>query len=315
MPAEILIAVALLFAVATGANDGGALLAPGLRVPGLGLLPAAAILIAATVVVPLVTAAPVAHTLASDLVTGVGDGSVALLVAFVVAVVVVSVLTAQGLPTSLILAIISATVGAGLGLAVPVSWASLWWVLLIAAVAPLVGMMLALMVSMAWGTRGRYLPTMRRGHVLAFSAQSLAYGANDGQKIVVLLLAAGLATPDGRLAWWWYLLLGLAFAAGVALGLPRIAGTVGTGILNAGPAHIVSGEFAAAGAVLGSAALGAPVSMTQALVGGLLGAGLRESSRRIRWQVVRALGLAWLVTLPLSFGLAALTGLVVAALQ
>lgn len=97
--------------------------------------------------------------------------------------------------------------------------------------------------------------------------------------------------------------------------MPRIAGTVGTGILNAGPAHIVSGEFAAAGAVLGSAALGAPVSMTQALVGGLLGAGLRESSRRIRWQVVRALGLAWLVTLPLSFGLAALTGLVVAALQ
>ncbi|MGC0251853.1 anion permease [Pseudactinotalea sp. Z1748] len=314
---ELLIGLGLAFALITGTNDGGALLAPGLRVPGLRLLPALAILTLATAVIPLVTAAPVAHTLTSTIVPPGQSGSLALLVAFVSAVVVVWALTRRGLPTSLTLAVIGATAGAGAGLGLAVAWSALTVVLIVAALAPFVGLGLALAGSTLLNTRwdSAYLPVMRRGHLVAFTAQCIAYGANDGQKILVLLLAAGLAHPDGRLSWWWYLALGLAFAIGTALGLPRIARSVGTGILHTSPAHIVTAEFAAAGAVLGSAALGAPVSMTQAIIGGLLGAGLRESYRRIRWKVVRGLGLAWLVTLPLAFTVAALGAYVTAAVM
>lgn len=313
MAPELLIALALAFTVATGANDGGALLAPGLRVPGLNLLPALTILVIATAAIPLLTAAPVAQTLAATIVAPGPAGTIALTIAFVTAVAVVWLLTGRGLPTSLTLAVIGGTAGAGWGLSVAVSWPMLTRVLIIAALAPLVGMALALLGSTVLRARRRvtYLSSMRRGHLVAFSTQCIAYGANDGQKILVLLLAAGLAGGDGRLSWWWYPILGVAFALGTVIGLPRIARSVGTGILHTSPAHIVTSEFAAAGAVLGSAALGAPVSMTQALVGGLLGAGLRESYRRIRWRVVRGLGLAWLVTLPLAFSVAALAGFVV----
>src|SRR5699024_1474916 len=139
-----------------------------------------------------------------------------------------------GLPTSLTLAVIGATAGAGRGLGVPVSWSVITMVLLVAAAAPFVGLVLALAGSTLWSARGSsaYLPAMRRGHLLAFTTQCIAYGANYGQRILVLLLAAGIALPDGRLAWWWYLVLGVAFAAGTVTGLPRIARSVGTGILH-----------------------------------------------------------------------------------
>lgn len=316
IPPELLIGLALVFAVITGINDGGSLVAPGLRVPGIGPVAALSILTVATAAIPLLTGAPVAQTLASTIVPPGDSGSFALLIAFVTAVGVVWLLTARGLPTSLTLAVIGATAGAGWGLGIPVSWTTIAVVLAVAAAAPFVGLLLALLGSTLWraSPSGNYLPAMRRGHLAAFTTQCIAYGANDGQKILVLFLAAGLADPGGRLSWWWYPLIGLTFAVGTVIGLPRIARSVGTGIMATSPAHIVTAEFAAAGAVLGSAALGAPVSMTQAIVGGLLGAGLRESYRRIRWRVVRGLGVAWLLTLPLAGAVAGLTGVLIEAL-
>lgn len=302
-----LIVLALAFAVVTGVNDGGALLAPGLRVPGMGLAGGLVILTASSVALPWLTAAPVAHTLARGIVEPGEGAALALALGFAVAVGVVACLTARGLPTSLTLAVIGGVAGAGWGQAASVDWRHVVWVLLIAAAAPIVGMLLAIVGAVAWPALRprRYGATMRRSHVAAFTAQCLAYGANDGQKMLALFLVAGLAGADGRLDWWWYPTVGAAFAAGAMLGLPRMVKSVGSGILAARPVHVVTGEFAAAGAVLGSAALGAPVSMTQAVVGGLLGAGVRESYRRIRWRAVRGLVLSWVLTLPWSLVIAA----------
>ena len=119
-----------------------------------------------------------------------------------------------------------------------------------------------------------------------------------------------IAGTGDRLVWWAYPVIAAAFALGATLGLPRVVRTVGNGILNVRPTHAVTAEMSAALAVLGSSALGAPVSMTQAVSGGLLGAGVRESYRRIRWKVVRNLVAAWLITLPASAALGALAGIV-----
>ncbi|HVL99017.1 MAG TPA: inorganic phosphate transporter, partial [Egibacteraceae bacterium] len=55
----------------------------------------------------------------------------------------------------------------------------------------------------------------------------------------------------------------------------------------------------------GSAAVGAPVSMTQSVAAALVGAGMSYGHRRVRWRAVGRLGLAWLLTLPASAALAA----------
>lgn len=317
MAPELLIAVAAGFAVVTGVNDGGALIAPGLRVPALSVAASLTSLTTAVIAFPLLVSNAVADTMVNAIVPADPDGVTALSLGFVVAVAVVVCLTRVSLPTSLTLAIIGGIAGAGLGIGLSVGWGTVVRVLAIGLAAPVAGILLALGGSWGWLIRNTgHLSTVRRAHVAAFVAQSVAYGANDGQKMLVLFLAAGItAGNDPTTPWWAYPVIAIGFAAGALLGLPKIARGVGNGILNTRSTHAVTAEFSAAVAVLGSAAIGTPVSMTQAIAGGLLGAGVHDSYRRIRWRVVRNLALAWALTLPASFGLAALTGLLVKTFQ
>lgn len=64
----MVLALAAVFAVINGANDGGAMLASTLKVPGLRLLSALAVYAVALVAVPLVLGTGVADTLTSGLV-------------------------------------------------------------------------------------------------------------------------------------------------------------------------------------------------------------------------------------------------------
>jgi inorganic phosphate transporter, PiT family len=57
--------------------------------------------------------------------------------------------------------------------------------------------------------------------------------------------------------------------------------------------------------VLAAGSLGAPVSMTQAVAGGLIGAGGTRGWSRVRWAAVTKLAAAWVVTLPAAFAAAA----------
>jgi PiT family inorganic phosphate transporter len=313
---EVLIAVAIAFALVTGANDGGALIAPGLRVPGLSVTVSLMMLTVAVVAYPLLISTAVARTMLSSIVPADADGATALAVGFLAAVGVVTGLAWLGLPTSLTLAVIGGIAGGGLGAGLAIGWTTVLRVLAIGLAAPVVGMLLALIGAWVWRSLrgGSYLSTVRRAHVAAFAAQCLAYGANDGQKILVLFFAASVAAGHGTvLAWWVYLVVAAVFVVGALLGLPKVARTVGNGILSTRATHTVTAEFSAAAAVLGSAAVGTPVSMTQSIAGGLLGAGVHDSIRRVRWRVVRNLGTAWVVTLPASFGVAVLGGLIVAA--
>lgn len=316
MPAEVLIALAIAMVVATGVNDGGALLAPGLRVPALSVLGSLTILTAAVVAVPLLVTTAVADTMASAIVPANSAGAAALTIGFVAAVAVVVVLARASLPTSLTLAIIGGIAGAGAGLGLPLGWDSVIRVLAFGLAAPMVGALLALIGSRAWRTArsAPYAATVRRAHIAAFVAQSVAYGANDGQKMLVLFMATGIAAGDGAtIPWYVYPVTVAGFAVGALIGLPKVARSVGTGIINTRGMHAVTAESSAAAAVLGGAALGMPVSMTQAVVGGLMGAGVHESVRRVRWKVVGNIAVAWIVTLPTSFAAAALIGLAVRA--
>lgn len=317
MAPEILVAVAVAFAVVSGANDGGALIAPGLRVPALSVTASLAVLTLAVVALPALVSTAVAETMLGSIVSPGTDGAVALTAGFVVAVLVVALLAWAGLPTSLTLAVIGGIAGGGIGAGLTVEWVTVLRVLAIGLAAPVVGALLALAGAWAWRTvrSASYLFTVRWSHMAAFGAQCVAYGANDGQKILVLFLAASVVGGHGAtLAWWVYVVVAVAFATGAVIGLPKVARTVGNGILSTRATHAVTAEFAAAAAVLGSAAVGTPVSMTQSVAGGLLGAGVHESIRRVRWRVVRNLAVAWAVTLPASFGLAALAGVVVTGL-
>jgi PiT family inorganic phosphate transporter len=245
VPPEALVALATVFALITGANDGGALIAPGLRVPAMPVGAGLGVLVLCVTAVPALVSTAVAVTLLEGFVPAGSNGLDALTVGFVVSVLVVSVLARAGRPTSLTLAVVGGITGAGVGFGLQVEWMTLVRVLAIGLAAPVVGAVIAYAASYLWraGRDARYLATVQRGHVVAYVTQCLAYGANDGQKLLVLFLAASVTAGHGAtLAWWMYLIMAAAFAVGALLGLPRVARTVSAGILSGRPTHIVTAE-------------------------------------------------------------------------
>jgi len=305
-------ALAALFAVFTGFNDAGALVGVALRVRGLRPLAAVVLLGLAVLVAPVLLGAAVAATLDHRLVvfdTGplanAAGPRLPLLVGIAAAVLVTVVIAGRGLPTSLTLALVGGIAGAGVGARRPVDWTIVAGVLAAAAAAPVVGALVALGVCRLLAVVPFAVRRLRWLHTAAYTATCVAYGANDGQKMLAVYAAVHGGTPHRYVASLPVLaLIGGCFVLGALLGLPRLAPGVGGQLAPARADAVVATEVSGACVVLGTAAVGAPVSMTQSLSGALVGTGLSRGGRRVRWRGVLRLGLAWLVTLPAAFAAA-----------
>jgi PiT family inorganic phosphate transporter len=313
-------AVAVLFVLISGANDGATLIGLGLRFPRTPGWAVTGLLVAILFAGPYVLGVTVARTFTEGLAgLDTRDGAAVFLAGVVTAVAVVAVLTGKGLPTSLTLAVIGGISGAGLGAGLPVSWPRLAAVLAVGAAAPVAGLALGYLL----GAAARRVPSHRRmprlvqaAHLLAYAAQCAAYALNDGQKMIAVTSVAvdvgrrglGEVGPVGIAPGWMAVLVAI-FLAGALTGLDRVGERLGRGLVITRPLHVVSAETAATGAVLAGSALGSPVSMTQSVTAGVVGVVASEGSRRVRWQGVLNVGAAWLLTLPSSMVLGCLAGL------
>jgi inorganic phosphate transporter, PiT family len=141
------------------------------------------------------------------------------------------------------------------------------------------------------------------------AALAFSHGANDAQKsvgvIAALLLAAGriptLAAPT-----WVTLLCAAALTAGTAFGGWPIIRTVGRGIYRIQPIEGLASTAASAGVIFGASLLGAPTSTSQVVASSVIGVGGgRWRWHHVHWEVVRQMGLAWLITIPATGVLAA----------
>jgi PiT family inorganic phosphate transporter len=135
---------------------------------------------------------------------------------------------------------------------------------------------------------------------------ALAYSANDAQKMVAIVAIGSsaqldpvAATVPGQIA-----IAGL-FGAGILLTLRTMASRVGEGVMYIRTPHFIATSVGSSCVVLASAALGVPVSTTQAATGAAVGSGVATSPFGVRWKEVSRIGVAWIVTLPLSLGLGA----------
>lgn len=311
--------IACAFVFVCGANDGGALISLALRHRTISELLVLGLLATAIVLGPSLFGLAVARTFTHGLLMGgAARGELTVLVGALVAVVVVLVLTWRGLPTSMTLAVLGGLAGAGTGLGSPPAWPALLRVLSIGALAPFAGGALGFLL----GHLAERFPRLegmsrlvRLGHLAAFGGQCLAYAANDGQKMfavggVALAVAHGTgiagATHDPLAL---QAAIALVFTAGAVFSLRRVSRGAGHRLLSARPWQVVSAEVACSAAVLGTAGLGVPVSMTQSVAGGLAGAGASQGLRRVRWQFALPLIAAWVVTLPASLVAGLLAGL------
>jgi inorganic phosphate transporter, PiT family len=333
----VALVVVVLLAVAFDATNGfhdssNSVAAP---VATRAMRPGTAVALAAvfTILGPILAGTAVADTVGGLITVGTAD-TVGILLAALLAGLTWNLATWWwGLPSSSSHALVGGLVGAGVAVGGldAVHWGGIdGWrpvgvigVLAALAISPLLGGLAGWVGEFAAARSLRRAPrgvTRRilRGEWLTSSALAFAHGTNDAQKTMGLITVALVATgaiPSFVVPLWVKLVCAIALTVGTALGGWRIVRTLGRGIYRIRPLDGLMSQVSSAMVIGSAAALGAPVSTTHVVASSVVGVGAERRWRHVRWPVVREIGLAWLVTLPVCAGigaaLALLEGLVV----
>jgi len=152
------------------------------------------------------------------------------------------------------------------------------------------------------------LSPIRRGEMITTAALSFAHGSNDAQKTMGLLglaLLASRQTSHFSVPLWVECVAAAALTVGTLLGGWPVVRTLGRGIYPLRTLEGLVSQGSASLVVLVASLAGAPISTTDVVAPAVVGVGVGERWRHIRWRVVGLIALAWLVTLPVSAALAA----------
>lgn len=191
-------------------------------------------------------------------------------------------------------------------------------------ISPFVGLVLALIliIGLLWTFR-RALPSkvdrwFRIAQLGSAAAFSLGHGTNDAQKtmgIVAALLYAtlwkerqvGFETGKETFPFWIVLICHLAIGLGTLCGGWRIVKTMGLKIAKLRPYSGACAETAAAVALFGTAYMGIPVSTTHTITGAIIGVGSVQRFSAVQWGIARRVIWAWILTIPASGVVAAVS--------
>ena len=132
---------------------------------------------------------------------------------------------------------------------------------------------------------------------------SLAHGTNDAQKTMGVISLALIAHGDisaihFSVPLWVKLGCALSIALGTASGGWRIINTMGNRITNVESPQGFAAESSSAAVILASSYYGYPLSTTQVVSGGVLGAGLGKPGSTVHWGVIGQMLSAWVLTMP-----------------
>ena len=198
--------------------------------------------------------------------------------------------------------------------------------------APIIGMLFSYLISVL------LLHLLKRGkpHViekylkklqlLSSALLSLGHGGNDAQKVMGIIAAtlmvyfhgidpgsvpewARITLVNGKIhtiPHWVVLGCYTAIGAGTLSGGWRIVKTMGSKITKITAFEGISAETAGAMLLFGTDAFGIPVSTTHTITGAIMGTGLTKRMTAVRWGVTINLLYAWILTIPVSMGIAAL---------
>jgi inorganic phosphate transporter, PiT family len=150
----------------------------------------------------------------------------------------------------------------------------------------------------------------RRLQVLSAGYMAFSHGSNDAQKtmgIMTLALVTAGVIESFDVPLWVILTAASAISLGTAAGGWRIIKTMGTKVVKLDPVHGFAAETTAATIIFGASQLGMPVSTTHVISSAIMGVGSSDRFKTVRWGVARSIVVAWVLTLPASGAVAALT--------
>jgi len=231
-----------------------------------------------------------------------------------------------GLPTSSSHALIGGYAGAavakgGMKVIILAGWTK---TLVYIVVAPIAGLILGfgLMTLVLWLFQN-WPPTradkyFRKLQLISAAAYSLAHGTNDAQKTMGIIAGLLFTAPtyqylvtagDGKLfiPFWVVLMAHAAIALGTLSGGWRIVHTMGNKITKLRPVGGFCAEMAGATTIIYSSLAGIPVSTTHTITGAIVGVGSTRRLSAVKWGVANRIVWAWVMTIPFSALIAALS--------
>jgi inorganic phosphate transporter, PiT family len=273
------------------------------------------------------TGSGVAKTIQSVTTPGSGYSGLALVASALIGAILWNLSTWRlGLPSSSTHALIGGVVGAALVAGTGVEWSTVWEKVVIPMVtSPFVGLILAFLVmkliltTLANRNPYRVQGGFRHAQTVSAAAMAMGHGMQDAQKtmgvIFLALISMGYASADAAMPVWVVAACAAAISIGTAVGGKRIMRTLGRRIIDLDPSRGFAAESVSA-AVLYTTALvwEAPVSTTQVITGGIMGAGVEKRIHSVRWNVGVNILWAWGLTLPMAALFAAIAHAIIKAI-
>ncbi len=311
----LLLFLALTFDFLNGFHDSANVVATMIASRALSPRFALALASIANLIGPLLFGTAVAKT--------VGEGLVAS-ESITITVVIAALLSASiwnivtwwfGIPSSSSHALVGGLVGGAIafgGLDM-VIWGGVLLVFAALFLSPILGfvfgwIILRLTLFLVRGATPKISITFNRLQLFTATALALSHGTNDAQKTMGII-TLGLVTLG--LQETFYVPLWVIFASATAIGLGtafggwRIIKTLGGKFYRIRPIHSLTSQASSAGVILGASLLGGPVSTTHVVSSSIVGVGAAERMSKVRWSNLTDIGMAWLVTIPITTLLAA----------
>lgn len=261
----------------------------------------------------------VANTIGKGIVDVAIVNEYLVLAALVGAIVWTHLCTKFGFPISVSHALIGGLAGAAImkaGAGSIVNGGILKVVLFI-FLSPVLGMLGALLLSIIvlWLARrsapDRVDKIFRIGQLCSSAAFSLGHGTNDAQKtmgiIALTLYTAGYLGETFYIPFWVVLSAHAAIGLGTYLGGWKVVRTMGMKLTHLTPVGGFCAETASAVMLFATAGAGIPVSTTHTIAGAIVGVGATRRVSAVRWGIAGKIVVAWIVTIPASAFVAAVT--------
>jgi PiT family inorganic phosphate transporter len=224
-----------------------------------------------------------------------------------------------GLPTSSSHALIGGLIGAALVKSGPTAleYSGIYKTVLFLIISPALGLFLGVLIGVIvyWSFR-KATPRgvdhiFRKGQLISAAFYSLGHGGNDAQKtmgvIAGLLFSAKMIGPVFHIPFWVVLACQAAIAMGTMFGGWKIVKTMGQRVAKLRPVDGFCAELGAACTLFFSTHLGVPVSTTHTITGAIMGVGSLKRLTAVQWGVAGQIVWAWVLTIPLSAAMSALT--------
>ena len=221
-----------------------------------------------------------------------------------------------GLPSSSSHALIGGLIGAGIAKAGTgtLIWSGIAKTTIFIIVSPAIGMTLGfvfMVISLnlnRHSNMARSDKLYRKLQLVSAAVYSLGHGMNDAMGIIAMaLFSKGLLGNTFHIPIWVIIACYTVISLGTMFGGWRIVKTMGTKITKLRPIGGFSAETAAACSIIGASLAGIPVSTTHTITGAIVGVGATKRLSAVRWGVAGNIVWAWILTIPITAIISAIT--------